>query len=78
MRIVAQEIFAKVRGEILLNLELSARMKAFFERAMASPLMMASLESGVENPALVLMPFVPKKPLVKLCCLIVENPPKDS
>ena len=62
----ALEMFAKVIGEILLNFDRSAKTKAWLQWERAAPFMMPSLESGVEKPDLVLIPLVPKNPLVKL------------
>ena len=57
---------AKVTGKIRLNFELSASTKLFRQRCIASVLTLLSLKSGVENPAVLLMPLAPKNPLVKL------------
>ena len=48
------------------NLLLSARIKTSFDRDIAFSFKIASLSSGVLNPLLIPIPFVPKKPLVKL------------
>ena len=57
---------AKVIGEILLNFDWSASIKALLHRAKAADLTAPSSASGVEKPDLGLIPLVQKKPLVKL------------